>query len=91
VVTGRTNEVINRGGVIVAPEIIEEVLRLDPLVRDVAVVGVPINGIEEIWAAVVSDDAFDAQAIAQRAHPKLNEKVPDRSGSRLSRATRTAR
>ena len=78
VVTGRTNEVINRGGVIVAPEIIEEVLRLDPLVRDVAVVGVPVNGIEEIWAAVVSDDAFDGQAIAQRAHPKLNEKVPDR-------------
>ncbi len=36
------------------------------------------NGIEEIWAAIVSDDAFDAQAIAQRAHPKLNEKVPGR-------------
>ena len=78
VVTGRTSEVINRGGVIVAPEIIEEVLRLDSLVRDVAVVGVPVNGIEEIWAAVVSDDAFDAQAIAQRAHSRLNEKVPDR-------------
>ena len=38
----------------------------------------PVNGIEEIWAAVVSDDAFDAQAVALRAHPKLNEKVPDR-------------
>jgi acyl-CoA synthetase (AMP-forming)/AMP-acid ligase II len=79
VITGRTNEVINRGGVIVAPEVIEEVLRLDPLVRDVAVVGVPnAAGIEEIWAAVVAEGPIDANAIAVRARDKLNEKVPDR-------------
>ncbi len=79
VITGRTNEVINRGGVIVAPEAIEEVLRLDPAVRDVAVIGVPnAAGIEEIWAAVVSDGDVDANAIAVRARDKLNEKVPDR-------------
>jgi long-chain acyl-CoA synthetase len=79
VITGRTNEVINRGGVIVAPEIIEEVLRLDPVVKDVAVVGVPMaSGIEEIWAAVVTDDPIDANAIGLRAHDKLNEKTPDR-------------
>jgi long-chain acyl-CoA synthetase len=71
--------VINRGGVIVAPEIIEEVLRLDPTVRDVAVVGVTnASGIEEIWAAVVCDGELDANAVAQRAYPKLNEKVPNR-------------
>jgi acyl-coenzyme A synthetase/AMP-(fatty) acid ligase len=79
VITGRTNEVINRGGVIVAPEVIEEVLRLDPTVKDVAVVGVPnAAGLEEIWAAVVSDSPVDANAIAGRARDKLNEKVPDR-------------
>lgn len=77
-ITGRATEVINRGGVIVAPELIEEVLRLDPSVRDVAVVGAPVNGIEEIWAAVVSDVPLDVNAIVERAHPKLNEKVPDR-------------
>jgi len=77
-ITGRATEVINRGGVIVAPELIEEVLRADPSVRDVAVVGAPINGIEQIWAAVVSDGPIDANAIAERAYPKLNEKVPDR-------------
>jgi len=78
VIVGRTTEVINRGGVIVAPELVEEVLRRDPVVRDVAVVGVPVNGIEEIWAAVVSDDVFDAQAMGERAYALLNEKTPNR-------------
>jgi acyl-coenzyme A synthetase/AMP-(fatty) acid ligase len=78
VIAGRTSEVINRGGVIVAPEFVEEVLRLDPLVKDVAVVGVPVDGIDEIWAAIVSEQPFDVQAMAQRAHARLNEKTPNR-------------
>jgi acyl-CoA synthetase (AMP-forming)/AMP-acid ligase II len=79
VITGRTNEVINRGGIIVAPEVIEEVLRLDSRVQDIAVVGV-LNaaGIEEIWAAVVSDTELDARTMIEASRPKLNEKVPDR-------------
>lgn len=78
VITGRTTEVINRGGVIVAPELVEEVLRLDPAVGEVAVVGVPMAGIDEIWAAVVSKQPIDAQAIAERAQSRLNEKTPNR-------------
>jgi long-chain acyl-CoA synthetase len=78
-VTGRSSEVINRGGVIVAPEIIEDVLRLDKRLTDVGVVGVPAaNGIEEIWAAVVSDATIDTRALAEASRPQLNEKVPDR-------------
>jgi acyl-coenzyme A synthetase/AMP-(fatty) acid ligase len=78
-ITGRSTEVINRGGVIVAPELIEEVLRLDRRVSDVAVVGMPnSNGIEEIWAAVVSDTLIDPRSIIESARSKLNEKVPDR-------------
>jgi acyl-coenzyme A synthetase/AMP-(fatty) acid ligase len=78
-ITGRATEVINRGGVIVAPEAIEEVLRLDPAVKEVAVVGVTnASGIEEIWAAVVSDTLIDPRAIIERVRPRLNEKVPDR-------------
>jgi len=78
-ITGRSTEVINRGGVIVAPELIEEVLRLDRRVSDVAVVGVPnSNGIEEIWAAVVSDTLIDPRSIIESARSRLNEKVPDR-------------
>ena len=78
-VTGRSSEIINRGGVVVAPEAIEEVLRLDKRISDVAVVGVVnAGGVEEIWAAVVSDTLIDPVAIADAARPRLNEKVPDR-------------
>jgi acyl-coenzyme A synthetase/AMP-(fatty) acid ligase len=78
-ITGRAADVINRGGIIVAPEAIEEVLRMDKAVREVAVVGVTnAQGIEEIWAAVVSDSLIDPQTIIAAARPRLNEKVPDR-------------
>jgi acyl-CoA synthetase (AMP-forming)/AMP-acid ligase II len=78
-ITGRSSEVINRGGVIVAPEAIEDVLRLDRRIRDVAVLGVPnASGIEEIWAAVVSDTLIDGRQLIEAARPRLNEKVPDR-------------
>ena len=78
-ITGRTTDVINRGGIIVAPEAIEEVLRMLPAVREVAVVGVPnAQGIEEIWAAVVADTLIDPKAMIAAARPRLNEKVPDR-------------
>ena len=50
----------------------------DPAVRDVAVVGVPVAGIDEIWAAVVSDQPIDVQAMADRAAGRLNEKTPSR-------------
>lgn len=79
VVTGRSNEVINRGGVVVAPEAIEDVLRLDQRIVDVAVVGVPgASGLDEIWAAVVVREAIDAAAVITAAKAKLNEKAPDR-------------
>lgn len=77
-VTGRSSEIINRGGSVVAPEAIEEVLRLDPTVADVAVVGITnANGVEEIWAAVVSDMLIDPAAVIAAALPRLNEKIPD--------------
>lgn len=79
VITGRTSEVINRGGVIVAPDFIEEVLRLDPAVSDVAVVGVPTeSGIDQIWAAVVSPAPVDLTAVLAAARLQLNERAPDR-------------
>lgn len=40
-ITGRSTDVINRGGVVVAPEYIEEVLRRAPSISDVAVFGLP--------------------------------------------------
>lgn len=79
IITGRTGDIINRGGVIVAPELIEEVLRLDPAVTDVAVVGVAnAAGIDEIWAAIVSPAPLDGERLIRAARQKLNERVPDR-------------
>ncbi len=79
VITGRTSEIINRGGVIVAPDFIEEVLSDDPSVAECAALGIPTDtGIDQIWAAVVAHDDLDADATLQRARQKLGERGPDR-------------
>jgi acyl-coenzyme A synthetase/AMP-(fatty) acid ligase len=78
-VTGRTSEVLNRGGVIVAPEAIEAVLRGFDGVEEVAVVGVPtVAGVDEIWAAVVPSKRIDAQGMLGAARAQLGERAPDR-------------
>ncbi|MDR3472444.1 MAG: fatty acid--CoA ligase family protein [Devosia sp.] len=78
-ITGRVNEVINRGGVIVAPDMVEEVLRSIAGVKDVAVFGAPDRaGVEEIWAAIVSDGWVDGAAIRQVAAVRLPDRAPDR-------------
>ena len=77
-ITGRVGEIINRGGVIVAPDMIEEVLRTLPGIKDVAVFGAPdADGVEEIWAAVVSDQWVDAQAIKAIASVRLPDRTPE--------------
>lgn len=79
VVTGRTTEVLNRGGVVVAPEAIEEVLRAFPGVEDAAVVGVPTErGIDEIWAAIVPAGQLDVQGLLTAVRVRLMERTPDR-------------
>jgi acyl-CoA synthetase (AMP-forming)/AMP-acid ligase II len=79
VLEGRTTEVINHGGTIVAPELIEEVLRTLPAVKDVAVFGVVNSrGFEEIWAAVISDAPVDGAGLVAASRARLADKVPDR-------------
>jgi acyl-coenzyme A synthetase/AMP-(fatty) acid ligase len=76
---GRTTEVINHGGSIVAPEYIEEVLKTVRGIRDVAVVGVTnAMGIEEIWAAVIADDGLAPQSIVPQVRDRLVGIVPER-------------
>jgi long-chain acyl-CoA synthetase len=63
-IEGRIGDVINRGGNKVFPDHVEEVLRLAPGVRDVAVVGVPDDRLGEVPVAflvgdIPSDDALD--------------------------------
>jgi acyl-coenzyme A synthetase/AMP-(fatty) acid ligase len=66
IITGRTSEVINVGGLKLAPEIIEDILREHPAVSDVAALGsIGEDGIEEISIAVaVNRPVADRHLIA---------------------------
>jgi len=55
-IEGRLGDVINRGGNKVFPDHVEEVLRLSPGVRDVAVVGIPDERLSEVPVAFVVGD-----------------------------------
>jgi ansamitocin polyketide synthase A len=80
-VTGRLNEIINRGGEKVAPDEIEERIKQHPLVADAAAVGVPDNlGIEQIWVAVVTRDGreLDMRKMLEYCRERLPLYVPDR-------------
>jgi len=78
-ITGRASDVINRGGVVVAPEYIEEKMRSLPSIRDVAVFSVTASsGLEQIWAAVVADRPIDRASIIEQCRSSLNERSPDR-------------
>ncbi len=84
VVVGRLNDVINRGGDNVSPSEVEALLRTDPGVAQVAVVGVPdpVLG-ERVCACVVAapDRSPDLGAMRERlrgqgiAHYKLPEQL----------------
>ena len=56
-IEGRLGDVINRGGNKVFPDHVEEVLRLSPRVREVAVVGIPDERLGEVPVAFVVGDA----------------------------------
>lgn len=78
-ITGRTSEVMNLGGMMVAPEAVEDVLRLDGRFVDLAVTGVPSpGGTDQIWAAVVSTEPIDQAAVLAAARVRLNERTPTR-------------
>jgi acyl-coenzyme A synthetase/AMP-(fatty) acid ligase len=77
-IAGRTTELINRGGTIVAPDLVEQVIGASGLVRDCAVLGMMSpGGFEEIWAAVVPDDGYDAQKLLAFCRARLADKTPD--------------
>jgi acyl-coenzyme A synthetase/AMP-(fatty) acid ligase len=76
VITGRVNEVINRGGDKLAPEVIEGVLRLMPEIADAAVFAVPNT--DQIWAAVVGKAPLKHEGILAFCKQKLAGMAPDR-------------
>jgi acyl-coenzyme A synthetase/AMP-(fatty) acid ligase len=76
VITGRTTEVINRGGDKLAPEVIEEVVRMAPAITDAAAFAVP--GTQQIWAAVVSKGPLQTEAVLAFCRQRLAGMAPDR-------------
>ena len=69
---GRLDDVIVRGGENISPGEIEDVLRLHPAVRDVAVVGLPDQEWgERVAAVVVSDARPDADELRRWVRERL--------------------
>jgi acyl-CoA synthetase (AMP-forming)/AMP-acid ligase II len=64
--SGRSSDVINRGGVKVSGSRIEEILQALPDIKEAAACGVVgPSGLEEIWVAVVANGPFEVDAIKQ--------------------------
>src|SRR5262249_13817907 len=81
-IEGRVSDMINRGGLKVHPGEVEEVVRLDPAVADVAVGGVADDRLGEVpWAFVVGRDgaALDEDGLRARCREHVAPyKVPVR-------------
>lgn len=78
-VEGRLDDVIVRGGENISPSEIEDVLRLHPAVRDVAVLGLPDDEWgEKIVAAVVMEGAVHADELRALVKERLRStRVPE--------------
>ena len=76
-VTGRVGEVINRGGSIVAPDMVEQVLKSHPEIVDAAVFGVRrADGIEEICAVIQTRETVDIPTLLRFCRDRLADKAP---------------
>jgi long-chain acyl-CoA synthetase len=81
IITGRINEIINRGGVKVAPDSIEEAIKKHPQVADAAAVSMLDDvGIEQIWVAISTRDGSEVEIakVYEFCRANLAMFVPDR-------------
>lgn len=88
---GRAKELIITGGYNVHPREVEDVLRRDPAVRDVAVVGRPseIWG-EEVTAVIEAEGELDEHRLAALAERELAPHKRPRSYERRDALPRNA-
>ncbi|MCC6982697.1 MAG: acyl--CoA ligase [Bauldia sp.] len=78
-VAGRAGDLVNYGGVMVAPDAIEAALRGFAAITDVGVFGVKNpTGIEEIWAAVVPTPGFKESELVDFCRHRIPDRVPAR-------------
>jgi acyl-coenzyme A synthetase/AMP-(fatty) acid ligase len=78
-IVGRTSEVINRGGVKIAPDVIEDALKAHPAISDAAATGMTnAQGVSEIWAAIVIKTSVSDADLQLHCAPRLANRSPDR-------------
>lgn len=65
-IVGRVTELINLGGIKVAPHLIDEAMASAPGVADLAAFGVRRGGTDQVWIAVAGTPAFDEKAFVAR-------------------------
>jgi acyl-CoA synthetase (AMP-forming)/AMP-acid ligase II len=76
-VAGRTNELINHGGLQVNPHVIEDVLLSFEGIGEAAAFGAPdAMGITQIWAAIVPKKPVDSAAVFAHCSERLAESTP---------------
>lgn len=76
-VTGRVGEVINRGGSIVAPDVVEQVLKSRPEVVEAAVFAVRrADGMDEICASIEVREPVDVKLLLRFCREQLADKAP---------------
>ena len=77
VVTGRTGDFINSGGIKISPRVIEDALLLIPEVTEAAAFAVPDpQGLAEIWAAIVAEKPIDTASLSRFCREKLGQQSP---------------
>lgn len=89
VLSGRVDEVINRGGVKVDPVSIDQFLLDYDGVKDAAVVGLENeHGLQQITAALVVEDGFDMQALQVATFKKFLRRAAPEKYFRVSEIPR---
>lgn len=77
IIVGRKSEIINVGGVKIAPDLVDEVLAAQPGVRDAAAFAYHNDhGEEELWAAVVTEAPPDVPALLAACRQALGGGAP---------------
>ena len=78
-VTGRSKEVINRGGEIISPVEIEEALMTEPSISECVAISVPHNTLQEVVGVVVVPKAgFQVPGMRQIVHHMAKRLAPSK-------------
>lgn len=76
-IVGRTKELMNFGGVKVSPNLIEEILRTCPGVKDIAAFAMDLSdSTDQPWVAVVRDENYHQDTLAARFKQRFPELPP---------------